>query len=471
MNPQPKIGLLPLYLELYDKSLPEMRKVLDPFLEKVTASIEAIGIQLVPAPVCRLRTEVEAAVHSFHENDVDLIVTLHLAYSPSLEAVSPLIRAHQPILMLDTTLDESFGLEVDPIRLLYNHGIHGVQDLASVLRRYETFPFVVAGALSDPRVLERVGEIARAALAAKRFKRTRALRVGPVFAGMGDFQIEEKTLNSELGIEIEEIAPENLLEDVLGITESEIEDEIARDVENFRVEADPEVHRRSNRLGLGLRKYLERNGFGAFSLNFLAFDYSEGPLGTVPFLECSKAMARGVGYAGEGDVLTASLVGALQTAFGKTTFTEIFCPDWKGNSLFLSHMGEVNPEIAAACPRLYEKDFSFTPTQNPAVLTCAFRPGTATLVNLAPTAHKRFNLIAIRVEVLEDGTHPDLEDWIRAWIRPEIPTERFLEVYSEQYGGTHHSALMVGDHMKALESFARMTGLDFCPIGWERSDE
>ncbi|MCB9784270.1 MAG: hypothetical protein H6751_15005 [Candidatus Omnitrophica bacterium] len=464
MTVAPKIGLLPLYLELYDKTLPEMRKVLDPFLCEVSEKIAGAGIHVFPAPVCRLRQEVEAAIHTFHEEDVDLIVTLHLAYSPSLEAVSPLTRTHLPILMLDTTLDESFGLDVDPIRLLYNHGIHGLQDLASVLRRYEIFPFVVAGHLSDPKVLERVSGIARAASAAKRLKSTRALRIGPVFSGMGDFQVEEKTLESELGIQVEEILPEDLLEDVKSVSEEEIEDEIARDVEVFRVEAPEEVHQRSNRLGLGLRKYLERNKFDAFSLNFLSFDYQDGPLGTVPFLECSKAMARGIGYAGEGDVLTASLVGALQSAFGQTTFTEIFCPDWKGDSIFLSHMGEVNPEVAAAEPRLYEKDFSFTPTQNPAVLTCAIRPGTATLVNLAPAAHKKFNLIAARVEVLEDGTHPDIDDWIRAWIRPEVPIAQLLEIYSEEFGGTHHSALMLGDRMKALEAFARIAGFRFCPI-------
>ncbi|MCL4377237.1 MAG: hypothetical protein M1409_02460 [Actinobacteria bacterium] len=32
---------------------------------------------------------------------------------------------------------------------------------------------------------------------------------------------------------------------------------------------------------------------------------------TIPFLEASKSMARGIGYAGEGDVLTAALTGSL----------------------------------------------------------------------------------------------------------------------------------------------------------------
>jgi L-arabinose isomerase len=286
---------------------------------------------------------------------------------------------------------------------------------------------------------------------------------------MGDFQVAEESLEQDLGIQVDSISPQDLLEDVLAVSEEDLEEEMAGDGVAFRIETEKEVLRRGNRLGLGLRRYLERNGYHAFSLNFLSFDYPEGPLGTVPFLECSKAMARGVGYAGEGDVLTASLVGALQSVFGQTTFTEIFCPDWEGESLFLSHMGEINPEIAAAQPRLYEKEFDFTPTQNPPVISCAIRSGRATLVNLAPAAGGNFNLIAARVEVLEDGTHPDLENWIRGWIRPEVPMARFLEIYSEQYGGTHHNALMMGDRMKALEAFARMAGFRFCSIAPERN--
>ncbi|MDZ7837486.1 MAG: hypothetical protein U5N58_05810 [Actinomycetota bacterium] len=36
---------------------------------------------------------------------------------------------------------------------------------------------------------------------------------------------------------------------------------------------------------------------------------------TIPFLEASKAMARGTGYAGEGDIITAALVGALLSLY------------------------------------------------------------------------------------------------------------------------------------------------------------
>ncbi|MFH1742824.1 MAG: hypothetical protein ABIH23_27795 [bacterium] len=207
------------------------------------------------------------------------------------------------------------------------------------------------------------------------------------------------------------------------------------------------------------RKLLEKGMYTAFSVNFLAFNTSDGPVDTVPFLEISKAMGRGLGYAGEGDVLTASLVGALNQSFGKTTFTEIFCPDWKGGSLFLSHMGEVNPEVAADTPRLCDKDFPWTNAQNPAVITCAPEPGPAVLVNLAPGPDNSFRLIAALVDILDDTPNPALHDSVRGWIRPSCVLETFLEQYS-RLGGTHHSALVIGDHVEDISAFASFAGIE-----------
>jgi L-arabinose isomerase len=142
---------------------------------------------------------------------------------------------------------------------------------------------------------------------------------------------------------------------------------------------------------------------------------------------------------------------------------EIFCPDWRGGSIFLSHMGEINPEVAAETPRLREKDFPWTRAQNPAVITCAPQPGPAVLVNLAPGPDGTFGLILAPVEVLGDATNPALHDSIRGWIRPAIPLGLFLERYS-RLGGTHHSALVLGNGLEALKAFSVFAGIEHAII-------
>ena len=54
MSDTPKAGLLPLYLALYDQALPDMRQVLEPFLDSVAAGLADAGVEVLRAP-CVLR--------------------------------------------------------------------------------------------------------------------------------------------------------------------------------------------------------------------------------------------------------------------------------------------------------------------------------------------------------------------------------------------------------------------------------
>jgi L-arabinose isomerase len=459
MKRNPRVGLLPLYLKLYDEVCPERRAEFVPFLDEIVSRLEAEQVDVVRADVCRVAPEFEEAVALFEQQHVDLIVTLHLAYSPSLEAIYPLCSTEIPILMLDTTMDEAFGPNVDASRIMYNHGIHGVQDLACMLRRRGQSYRVVAGHYRRSKVIARAAQIARGALAARSLLGTKALRIGPSFMGMGDFLVEEGVLHERLDMSVTEIRPDALADIVASVSEDEIRAELEADRERFQVEVSPETHERSVRVGLGVRRLLDNEGYNAFSANFLAFDSADGPVDTVPFLEACKAMARGVGYAGEGDVLTAGLVGALASSFGRTTFTEIFCPDWQGATLFLSHMGEISPSVMTGKPVLREKDFPYTPAQNPVVIAGAPSPGPAVFVNVAPGPADRFGLIVAPVEVLPEQPNASLETSVRGWMRPRRAIPEFLELYS-RHGGTHHSALVFGDCLEGLLAFADFADLD-----------
>ncbi len=465
LEAKPSVGLLPFYLMLYDEVLPACRESFAGYQERLVTGLEARGIAVRRAPICRVAGEFADAVRQFEKDRVDAIVTLHLAYSPSLEAVEALCGTSLPIVMLDATMDAGFGVGVAPERLMQNHGIHGVMDLASVLRRRSRPYEIVAGHDSDPRTLDRVAGHARAACAARSLRGTRALRVGPTFKGMGDFQVDEAILSAALGIGVREIDLGVLDEAVRRVTDEAVAGELAGDRARFLCSLPAEAHERSVRVGLGLRRVLEEGGHSAFSVNFQAFDRADRPANTMPFLEVSKAMERGIGYAGEGDVLTAALVGALARAFGEVTFTEVFCPDWSGDSLFLSHMGEISPAVAGDRPRLVAKPPFSGGSLNPAILTCAVKPGSAVFVNLAPGPNDSFSLIVAPVEVLaEDASlKPAMRDIIRAWVRPRGTVGDFLEAYSRA-GGTHHSALLLGDHGAAVAAFGRLLGVEVCTI-------
>lgn len=207
---KPVAGLLPFYLKLYDDHQPERRKGFAEFLQRITQALETRGIQVLPAPICRVADEFGPAIQAFERQGADCIITLHLACSPSLEALDACCTTHLPIVILDTTMDADFGRCVQPSRIMYNHGVHGVMDFASMLRRRKRGFEIVAGHDTDPRLLDRTADLVRAAVAAGSLRGTRALRVGETFNGMGDFSVPEEVLADKLGVDVKQIGLDEL---------------------------------------------------------------------------------------------------------------------------------------------------------------------------------------------------------------------------------------------------------------------
>ena len=74
-----KIGVLPLYLKLYDDSKLRNRERIDGFYKTITDEFAKRGLEVVTAPVCRIKNESDNAVKKFEGEKADAIVTLHLA--------------------------------------------------------------------------------------------------------------------------------------------------------------------------------------------------------------------------------------------------------------------------------------------------------------------------------------------------------------------------------------------------------
>ncbi len=461
----PKIGLLPLYVELYDLTTPEVRPAIDAAHDHTAQRLEAAGLEVVRAPVCRLAAEFARAVEIFEQADVDAIVTLHLAYSPSLESEKALAGTKLPLIILDTTPGETYDQFTDPAALMLNHGIHGVQDMCNLLLRNGK-PFrVFAGHMDRSDVLARVAAAAKAAMVAHELRRARVGLVGEPFAGMGDFRVPFAELKRDLGIETVHYDFAAGAQRAQAVTQADIDAEYAADCRRFTM--DPALTRavydRTARTALAIRRWAEAERLTGYSINFLETEGSRPGLAVMPFTECCLAMVNGLGYAGEGDVLTAALVGALLTAFPETTFTEMFCPDWTHGAVFLSHMGEFNYAIADGKPVLQEKPFPFTSAENPTVAYQTMKGGRAVFLNLAPFGNGRYTLTLAPGEMLTIRGENRQAQATNGWFRPDVPLEDFLARYS-QHGATHHSVLVYGDVLEALRSLAGFLGCELAVI-------
>ena len=202
-----------------------------------------------------------------------------------------------------------------------------------------------------------------------------------------------------------------------------------------------------------MRKCVEEENYDAFSVNFRN---PEG-LGTMPFIECCKAMERGIGYAGEGDTLTATFTGALLFAYPKTSFVEIFCPDWKNNMVFLSHMGEMNYRIADGRPNVCRTNSPYFKELMAYAGYSKMMPGKGVFVNISRDKDD-FQMLLAPCEILyagEDNFNRSMRGWMRSSCKS---TGDFLEKLSKN-GATHHSIFVYGASVEELEYFGNLLSL------------
>ena len=460
-----KAGLLPFYLSLYDESMPERRKPMEEFYATIAKELETRCIRIVTSNVCRTSEEFGAAVGIFELEQVDAIVTLHLAYSPSLESIDALSRTDLDIIVLDTTPDYDFGPSQSADAIMYNHGIHGVQDMCNLLLRREKKFSIEAGHWQKSDVLDRVVDRLKARKLARAMQAARVGRIGEGFHGMGDFSVPPEILKDKIGITVKEF-DFHLVRELLPSSDNpEVQKEMEFDRASFAMpDADAGAHADTVRAGLVLRRWVEKEALTAATFNFLAFDVDRG-LPTVPFLEASKGLARGIGYAGEGDVLTAALVGAIASVFPETTFTEAFCPNWADGTLFMSHMGEVNINLLAEKPLLVSKPFVWTGVTDPMVAVGRLKGGEGILINVAPCYDNRFRLVISPGEMIDVDGEDRLADTVHGWFKPRSDLAQFLTAYSNA-GGTHHSAFSYGASVSTLVDFAELMGWDSTILEW-----
>ena len=455
-----KIGLLPLYAGLYDQMDPQDKHTYSGYIDEVADGFAKNGASVVKAPVGIYESDIRETVRNFEKADVSLIAVLFLAYHPSLESAPALSETKIPVAMLDITPSLGFGPNTDPSLIMPCHGIHGVQDLCCVLQRYGK-PFrVFAGHSKESDAIARCACYAKSCAMAAAFKSCRVGIIGEPFEKMGDFAMGFPYIELTTGAKTISLEKQNAIRLTESLTEAEINEaaEMLRSAFSIADGLSDDCFNLAATNTAVIKKWIHEEKLNAFTFNFLDFGKGLG-LSAIPFAAASLLMGGCTGYAGEGDVLTAALVAACMRIYPESTFTEMFCPDWQGNTVFMSHMGEVNYKVSIN-PTIFCKDVPWVPELNggktPGV-AALYKPGDAVLVNLVPLARGKYSLILAPCEICAVNTEDKFIESVRGWLRPPYDISKFLEDYSN-LGGTHHSSLCYGADVSVLAEFGKLMG-------------
>ena len=463
MPTQPRFGLLGLMLELYDRAVPDLKPQQEAFARELVSTLEGLG-EVIWEGIAVTREEVDARLAAMQAQGADLVVVVHFSYAPSLIALPGLLRTPLPIVLFNTqqlaAVDENFGYE----GMLRNHGVHGQQDLANVLRRAGRAFGGVTGYYADPAALRELEDWVRAASAVRRLRQAEVGRVGWAFQDMGDFGLDEAAFLSVVGPHVRQVPLDLLAEGLALAPDAEVAALVAEYRSQYAVAPDLSAAElaASARSEWALRRAVRLLKLDALSIHYEVLG-QDPRFDALPFAAAARLIGEGLGFGGEGDATSAAAVLLMHYLCGCATFSEVFTMDLTGGTLFMSHFAEGNPLLAKHDQpvQMVRREGWVGSGGVSASLAFTLEPGPVTMVNLTVGPGGRFQLLATRgtaeAFLVPGQPTPHFK------LRPERPVAEFSNEYM-LHGGSHHVAVAPGDQLSRVEKCARLLGVEYCVL-------
>ena len=417
-----------------------------------------------PEAITELCLEANAA-----KNCVGLIAWMH-TFSPAKMWIAGLRSLHKPLVHLHTQFNRDLPwstIDMDFMNL--NQSAHGDREFGFGVTRMRKPRKVVVGFWQDADVGERLGAWTRSACAWHEWQRLKVARFGDNMRQVAVTEGDKVEAQIRFGYSVNGFGIGDLANAVRQVTDAE-SDRLIAEYEEAYVLAAPlrsggekrASLREAARIELGLREFLGRGGFHAFTDTF---EDLHG-LCQLPGIAVQRLMNDGYGFGAEGDWKTAALVRAMKVMSsglkGGTSFMEDYTYDLgDGGKVLGAHMLEVCPSIAEGKPSVEIHPLAIGGKADPVRLVFTARSGPALNASIVDMGD-RFRMIVNTVSVVSPEPLPRLPVARAVWI-----PQPNLKVAAEAWilaGGAHHTGFSQSLGIEHLENFAEMAGIEFLLI-------
>ncbi len=461
---KPRIGILGVMQDLYDDMIPGIAQRQEGYAAELAAHLAGVG-EFIPSKAIKYREDAERAMREFENAGLDGVLVVMLTYGPAMRVARLLSESRLPICLANIQPEPSVTPAWDMADMTYNQGVHGAQDTANAMVRAGRKFCVLTDDWRAESFRADAGRWARAAAAATGWRSLKVALFGYAMNDMGDIRVDESALVRTLGPEILAVAPGDLFRGMGAVSDAQIGEVIAFEDEHFEIDLRLSEEERTDhaRMQAAIEGILVDGGFGAYTAHFDAIG-EDGRFRRLPLAAASTLMARGYGYAAEGDVLTACLVAAGHTLIGDAHFTEMYAMDFPSDSVLMSHMGEGNWKIARSGRpvKLIKRPLGIGRLDDPPTFLFQYQPGPATLATLVSLEGERFRLVVAEGENLDTQELPALE-MPYGQFRPATGVRACLNGWLAA-GGPHHEVMNLGHHAAAWRDFCQLTGIEFVQV-------
>lgn len=423
-------------------------------------------VELLPTVVNSEACIKDMRIVSNDDNCIGVMTWMH-TFSPAKMWIKGLQELRKPLLHLHTQANEKLPYDtIDMDFMNLNQAAHGDREYGFILSRMRIPHQVVAGYYEHDDVVAGIGKFIDVARA---INFSRHLKVASFGNNMREVAVTDgDRVESQIkyGWECNYFALGDLVKIINQVTEAEIDTKMAEYTSKYTMKTtNIAAVREQAKYEVGLDKFLEKNGIGAFADTFQDLH----GLKQLPGIAAQNLMGKGIGFGPEGDykisAFSAVLMAMSKGRKGATGFIEDYTYDLtSGQELELaSHMLEVPVSFAANKPEIDVLPLGIGGKEDPARLIFDGVQGDGIQVTMVDMGD-HFRIICADIELVKQPKP-----------MPKLPVARIMYRHKPNFaigtagwcyaGGAHHSVVSTALTREDIALFAKLTGTEFIAIG------
>lgn len=332
--------------------------------------------------------------------------------------------------------------------------------------------FLVETANNTERIKARITELESAIKALAAFKYSKFGYLGHTYDGMYDMNTDPTAFAKTFGAHVKMLEMCELAEYVQGASDNEIKTKIEEIKSVFQIKEpsnDPLTDfvkdndlEWSARTAVGLDKLVENNGLTALAYFYKGENNNlYERIASNLIIGNSLLTSKGIPLAGEADLKTAAAMLIMNKIGAGGSFAELHPFDVTEDIVLIGHDGPHNINISNEQPILRKLKKFHGKSGSGISVEFKLKTGDISLLSCSVGADGNLKLVASSGKSIE-GAIPQTGN-TNTKCKFDIPVTEWIEKWCSA-GPTHHLALGVGNHLKEIELFAKMSGINLTKI-------
>ena len=406
------------------------------------------------------------------KNCMGIISWMH-TFSPAKMWIGGLKILQKPMLHLHTQFNRDIPwstIDMDFMNL--NQSAHGDREFGFIMSRMRLNRKVVAGHWQDLQVLDQINGWARTAAGWYDWQGARFARFGDNMRNVAVTEGDKVEAEIKFGYAVNTYGIGDLVKVINETSDAAVDALIKEYADTYTLAsslakggAQHGSLREAAKIEIGLQAFLEDGNFKGFTDTF---EDLHG-MAQLPGIASQRLMAKGYGFAGEGDWKTAALVRAMKVMGtglkGGNSFMEDYTYHFDPNNELVlgSHMLEICASIASGKPSCEVHPLGIGGKADPVRLVFNSAAGPALNASIIDMGN-RFRLLVNEVVAVDPiqglpklpvarvlwKPYPDMKTGCAAWILA---------------GGAHHTCYSQNLSAENLQDFADIAGIEYVLIG------